>query len=455
MKKIAILAAAMTILAACTTKAPEDTVLHFEVENMTASQIAVLLDRTTNYMVDLDKNGKGKLVFSGDDLKGAIYPNIAYGQEMMPVYVGAGEEVTIRFSSERFHDEVLVEGKNSAASAYLQSVIYPEIMEYNLDFPAFKQKVEDAFNATLQFMKDRQLEKTCPDFATIEKERLTYLFAQSYIMYPMGYAMMNELEDYVPEKAYFETISELVVEKPELADVDAYRAFIQFAVPIVLEQEGENFTNGYERTLATMKYIAGRWQDPILKQKMLRMLAIDHIQNVGVSKTDELQKLVKAYVTNPLFLQEFQQVFEENNPVANGKISPDFSAQDLEGKHHSLADFLGKYVYIDLWATWCGPCRAELPHLKELEAQFEGKNIQFVGLNVDEKLDDWKDFLSKNELSGTQLWLGKESSFLEDYAVRGIPRFILLDKEGRILHSNMLRPSSEDTGKMLSGLEGI
>jgi thiol-disulfide isomerase/thioredoxin len=120
-----------------------------------------------------------------------------------------------------------------------------------------------------------------------------------------------------------------------------------------------------------------------------------------------------------------------------------------------LADFKGKYVYIDLWATWCNPCRKEFPFLKELEQKFEGAAITFLGLSVDGSREKWESMVRSGALSGVQLYLGPRTEFQKSYNIEGIPRFILLDRDGVIINPEMTRPSSDDTAAYLESLEGI
>ena len=71
----------------------------------------------------------------------------------------------------------------------------------------------------------------------------------------------------------------------------------------------------------------------------------------------------------------------------------------------TLRDFRGKYIYIDMWATWCGPCQKELPFLKKLEEKFKGRNIVFVGLSIDQDKAKWAARVKSGALSGTQLYI--------------------------------------------------
>ncbi|CAM3574068.1 TlpA disulfide reductase family protein [Flavobacterium gelidilacus] len=130
----------------------------------------------------------------------------------------------------------------------------------------------------------------------------------------------------------------------------------------------------------------------------------------------------------------------------NGSASPDFNFENFKGGTTSLTDLKGKYVYIDVWATWCGPCRAEIPFLKEVEEKYEGKNISFVSLSIDRVSDreKWSKFIIEKELGGIQLLAEADwkSKFVQDYKINGIPRFILIGPNGEIISADAPRPSS-------------
>lgn len=149
--------------------------------------------------------------------------------------------------------------------------------------------------------------------------------------------------------------------------------------------------------------------------------------------------------------------------VAKGKPSPKFvNYENYKGGTTSLDDLKGKFVYIDLWATWCGPCIREIPALQKLEAEYHNKNVAFVSISSDsdrrnqgswEKANTkWKNFVAKKELTGIQLWAGKDISFMRDYQVNSIPRFILIDPQGNIVDNNAPRPSDPKLKKLFTEL---
>ncbi len=155
-----------------------------------------------------------------------------------------------------------------------------------------------------------------------------------------------------------------------------------------------------------------------------------------------------------------------------GKPAPNFeNYENFKGGKTSLADLKGKYAYIDLWATWCGPCKKEIPSLKEVEAKYHNKNIQFVSISLDNgrgykaeskeaaalaSNEGWKKMVAEKELTGVQLFAdnGFQSSFATELNVNSIPRFILLDPQGNIVDADAPRPSSSKLIELLDA-QGI
>ncbi len=119
----------------------------------------------------------------------------------------------------------------------------------------------------------------------------------------------------------------------------------------------------------------------------------------------------------------------------------DFSYPDINGKVRSLSENLGKVVLLDLWATWCAPCLAEIPALENLEKQFEGKDVVFISLSIDTDKAKWQNMVKQKQLSGIQLFSNSEPRFIQDYEVAEVPRYIVFDKNGKTVNFNAPRPS--------------
>jgi len=143
-------------------------------------------------------------------------------------------------------------------------------------------------------------------------------------------------------------------------------------------------------------------------------------------------------------------------PIAKGKPSPKFSYPDVNGKYVSLDQFKGNYVYIDIWATWCQPCLAQIPFLKELEEEFNNKNITFLSLSVDKQIDKekWRNMVLEKNLSGIQVMADQDlnSEFVAKFNINGIPRFLLIDPKGNIVSNDAPRPSDPQLRELFKKL---
>ena len=164
--------------------------------------------------------------------------------------------------------------------------------------------------------------------------------------------------------------------------------------------------------------------------------------------SEELYNGIMELSTDEALKGRLTKQFNLIKKLAKGKPSPVFvSYENNAGGTTSLADLKGKYVYIDVWATWCGPCKAEIPSLKKIEEKYHDKNIEFVSLSIDVKKDHatWKQMIIDKELGGVQLMADNDwkSKFVTDYGIQGIPRFILVDPSGNIVNSDAPRPSDE------------
>jgi thiol-disulfide isomerase/thioredoxin len=140
----------------------------------------------------------------------------------------------------------------------------------------------------------------------------------------------------------------------------------------------------------------------------------------------------------------------------NNTVAPSFDYVNFKGGTTKLSDLNGKYVYIDVWATWCGPCRAEIPFLKKVEEKYHDKNIAFVSISVDvdKDLEKWKKFVEEKQLGGIQLFADKNwnSDFMKSFSINSIPRFILIDPSGKVASADAARPSSPKLQEQLDGL---
>ncbi|GGG88256.1 hypothetical protein GCM10011416_00640 [Polaribacter pacificus] len=194
-------------------------------------------------------------------------------------------------------------------------------------------------------------------------------------------------------------------------------------------------------------------------QKQFKGLDTDFIAENTKQNTDFFNYLENNYESQHAKAKEAAKAMEA---IAKGKPSPKFKNYiNYKGGKTSLDHLKGSYVYIDLWATWCNPCIAEIPALKSLEKEFHNKNIKFVSISIDDKRtagswenaqNKWRAMVKDKSLSGIQLFADQDLDFLQAYQVNGIPRFILIDPKGNIVDANAPRPSNPNLKNMFKKL---
>lgn len=190
-----------------------------------------------------------------------------------------------------------------------------------------------------------------------------------------------------------------------------------------------------------------------VKAKMDQMLAaaVGLDQEVIDLETKANSDLINFYVSNyPMEHYNF-------TVLQKGQPSPKFNYPDINGNQVSLDDLKGKFVYVDVWATWCGPCKREIPYLKELDDEYKGKDLAIVSLSIDkmENKEKWKQMIREQGLKGIQILADQDwnSEFITAYNITGIPRFILIDPEGNIFDANAPRPSDPGLKQLLNSLQ--
>lgn len=201
--------------------------------------------------------------------------------------------------------------------------------------------------------------------------------------------------------------------------------------------------------IKSMEIVEREITNPVVREVLTRNMAYNffsfYAANSDVVKfwsrykefAKDYPSLIAAYEPRvDSFLKTKQGRAIPYNPTL---ISPD-------GATSKLSDLFGKFIYIDVWATWCGPCCKEIPHLEKVAAHFRGNdNVCIVSISVDENRSAWLKKLENDKPEWKQYVLTREESkaFMEAWGIGGIPRFIMLDKEGKIFAADALRPSDD------------
>ncbi|MFO0823787.1 MAG: TlpA disulfide reductase family protein [Gemmataceae bacterium] len=137
------------------------------------------------------------------------------------------------------------------------------------------------------------------------------------------------------------------------------------------------------------------------------------------------------------------QLFFLNN-LTVGKVLPDAASEDLDGKKVKISDYRGKVVVLDIWATWCPPCRAMIPHERELVKNLKDKPFVFISVSADADKDTLVKFLEKEPMPWTHWWAGPKGAPIVDYRVQFYPTIYILDEKGVIRYKHVREKAMDE-----------
>lgn len=174
----------------------------------------------------------------------------------------------------------------------------------------------------------------------------------------------------------------------------------------------------------------------------------------GMKSYDKYQNMVDQYgqyLQSPSQKKRLDEMSAALYSTKAGGIAADFEYPNKDGKMVSLSGQKGKVVLVDVWATWCGPCKKEIPSLKQLEQEMHGKEIVIMSVSVDEEKDKekWLKMIKDENLGGVQLFASGWSKIAKDYKITGIPRFMVFDKKGNVVTVDAPRPSDPKLKELL------
>ena len=275
------------------------------------------------------------------------------------------------------------------------------------------------------------------------------LFRMSSDIFPwMSYYQLDELPDYEEISDYLlSTLSTI-----DFKDTVLYKSNNYF----------KNCLNNYFKVgiVANNKECIHLFENELtgLQRKIITNLIARGISFYSEDQIEANYQALTRIVKDDKELAKYTELYNKINSLVKGNPSPSFSYKSIDGDTVSLNDLEGKLVYIDVWATWCGPCKAQFPYLKKLEEDYRAMDVAFVSISIDnpKSEDKWRKMVQDKELKGIQLiaenaW---KSSFAQDYVIRGIPRFILLDKNGNIISPFAPQPAIYDeSGNAISNKE--
>lgn len=386
------------------------------------------------------KTAKGKAVIN---VKEPTYGVITYRWKRSTVYLEPGKDFNMEWDLTPSALKVNVTSKKSQINPYLScgELAGPVMGDFGKSPEDILPLLEEYTTNCYKILDSKKLSK---DFVAKERQRIAYWIYGFLAQYAQQKPCDQPVYDKLQELASKEDL--WLVQMPEYTNFQ-YSAMTALALR---DEDIENTPAGQASAVTkVLEYVVANVHNNDLRQYLIGTNAVALISNNGNDGAERIKEIFEQNITDPEIKAAFAVAWENGNVLKAGRPAPDFEFEDVDGKKWTLADFRGKYVYIDIWATWCVPCKGEIPHLKKIEQTFHGMNIAFVSISCDKDRAKWAAMVKDQGLTGVQLWGGEDNAFLRSFRVQSIPRFIFIDPTGRIKNPDMTRPSDPVTMEAL------
>jgi len=391
-------------------------------------------NRSNTYVDSLDKEAHFEIEFEMDT---PGYMNFKHGNESTAMYVKPGDRIEVSINPSEFDETINYKG--SKASNFLAKKY---LIEENVDFKELYSLEESAFLTAVTKASTQMngLLDSIPEgaFKTEQKRAILLQWASKKLNYKKYYEYLGNGTLQLSSN-YFNFMKDIDVNDPSfLEDENSYN-FLKTYVSSNVSTEFDH------ELLSNFDFISKSFNNQSTKDKISYDLLKDFIKNEALDDVEVIMEVFKTLQSDSTKYTELKDLVIEMSAFNTGKPAFDFTYPNVSGDSVSLSDFVGSLVYVDVWATWCGPCKREIPHLIELEKEYHGKNIIFLSVSVDEEkdYDTWKNMLAEKEMGGVQLFASGWSKIAKDYKINGIPRFMLFDSNGNIITVRAPRPSNE------------
>lgn len=462
MKKITLVLIIAIMVLSCTKEAPVDyAIISGKIENVDFEKV-IISKAFQKYAKEIELNEDGSFSDTIRTNQGRYTIYEVEGKNSTNVYFEKGDKIHIAYDAKDHKNTLTFTGKGSEASAYLvkdanrrqesyKNKTGYELIDSTYTIAATKELVKKVKAASLAILNaEKGLSK---GFIAQEKRKInaigTSVVMDQRINIGGVKKMMTTLE--FPEDFFTELAAEV--------DWDNFQDS-EDLIPIMRMQGFYISANGFkiakEKNIARERGIIEFVKTSFKNKKIKEGLLLDSYSSL-MRDSDDITSIYNEFMALDLseeIKSDFKKAYDVIFPISTGQPSPKFeNYENFAGGTTSLDDFKGKYVYIDLWATWCGPCKDEIPALKVLEKEYHDKNIAFVSISCDQQKTKplWKKMVKDLDLTGVQLITDNDfnTPFVRAYNATSIPRFILINPEGKIVKNKAPRPSETEKIKAL------
>ncbi|GAB3009571.1 hypothetical protein GCM10027284_29990 [Cyclobacterium sediminis] len=433
-------------------------IVNLESEEVTLFQHAEIAS------VKIDDEGNFKLKFEGDD--GSRY-SLSSGGTQLELYLSSGDSIYLTADGKDILSTFEFQGDHEKESKYLVEKAQND--KGLSDIKLLQNSKEEYFKikdslftlSEANFKAFKMKEDIDPEF--IIREEGYYYFEPLWydLQYPTYYSLLTGTpKDSVdfPIDEVMAKIASIPLDQKQFLKVGSYTLLIETRISNltieILKSDKTLTSEDKARTLAI---------DSLLKDKSVNDYFVytsikSNMENRGPVYVKEAYEMFMKKNETPRYEKSLKKIMNKWERIGTGKDVPDFTFTDREGHQVKLSDLKGGLVYIDIWATWCGPCIAEHPYWDKLKLEYADKKVAFLTVSIDENKEAWEKMVNTKKMEGYQLYAknARKSDFSQYFMVNSIPRFILLDENSKIIDPHAERPSGmirESLDKHLTNID--
>ena len=451
MKKILLFAIAITFLGSCNVK--EEVKPHFTLKGEITgleNKSVYLKSKSSIDTITLDSLGRFSIE---KELVETDFYSFRAGRTIVSLYLKDGYNLSFETTKQDIGKDIVFAGKGSLENNTLfrknqiENAAKGSRPLFSNDPDVYTNKVDSISNNLAVLTKEYDDTPAGHDqeFSKILSLDNKFLSLFLYSIYPKYNSYLTGNENVLSD-SISKLVTDNIIDNDEFLVSKNYLEFISMSFNqefTALQKEDQDEEEGY---INYLKWLGSELNHQKVKNELLYKGTSNVITYLSEKGRDEMYDVYTKLNTDLIYQERIDITYKSYETLRKGMAASKWSYPDIDGKEHSLDSFKGKLVYIDVWATWCGPCKAEIPALQQLVKDYQGKDIVFVSISVDDNKNAWEKMIKENNYDWYQIHAEKawNSTIVKDNLIKGIPRFMMVDREGNIISVNAPRPTTDD-----------
>jgi len=391
------------------------------------------------------------------------YYTLQIDSREIPVYLSEGSTLAIALEGLGSKLNVTFRGTDAESNKYMQAFqLFEETNkpEYDIllakdedDFLLETRRYRSKCEAFLSNYQSKNFNLD-PIFISRERARILYSWANQLTYYPQAHRYFVDGDDFVLSDNYHDFKKTVNLDAADLLTLKEY----------------QDFVNSYIQSEAEMLIAKGDKRDPI---QVRFDIAGQHISETAVldfamysilteamrhgmdEVTEALVSIFEFKCKNAVFLAHIKEMTQRWNSISAGKKAPELKLQDSSGHALDLHRFEGKYVFINFWASWCSPCLSDYDKLMKIADQTKRTDLIILSVCIDEDRTTWTQGLRSAKRDIIEAWLPDDlnsDKIKDQFVLNSLPRYMMIDREGRMVDPTAPAPGSLQFQKLLSQL---